>query len=89
MFHFKHSQAAPHPYATGGLFINNITGAIDEGFLTEGNVDEALYHLLMMRFRLGLFDPVEDQPYWNISPDVVQSDASTNLSLLASQEVGD
>lgn len=77
---------APHAYATGGLYISNMAQAIQEGFLNETDVDAALYNLLLMRFRLGLFDPIEDQPYWNVSPDVVQSDASRNLSLLASQE---
>jgi hypothetical protein len=61
--------------------------SIAEGFLTEDDVDAALFDLLLLRFRLGLFDPIEDQPYWNVSPDVVQSDASRNLSLLAAQQV--
>ena len=73
--------------ASGGYFINNMNQSIEQGFLTEDDVDAALYDLLMLRFRLGLFDPIEDQPYWNVSPDVVQSDASRNLSLLSSQQV--
>ena len=61
--------------------------SISEGFLTEDDVDAALYNLLLMRFKMGLFDPIADQPYWNILPDVVNTDASRNLSLLSSQQV--
>lgn len=28
------------------------------------DVDEALKHTLGLRFKLGLFDPPEEQPYW-------------------------
>ena len=79
--------AAPHAYNTSGYYIWDMAQALEEGFITEDDVDAALYDLLMLRFRLGLFDPIDDQPYWNISPDVVGTYESRNLSLQAAQEV--
>lgn len=35
------------------------------------DVDKALYNTLKLRFELGLFDPIEDQPYWHVSPESV------------------
>ena len=37
--------------------------------MTEDDLNLALYHALMIRFKLGLFDPVDDQPYWHVDPD--------------------
>jgi hypothetical protein len=83
-----HSEIKPHLSSfPGGYYITNMNQSITEGFLTEDDVDAALFDLLMLRFRLGLFDPIANQPYWNVSPEVVQSDASRNLSLLSSQQV--
>jgi len=42
--------------------------------LAESAVDAALRNALGIRFRLGLFDPIEDQPYWKVPPSVVESD---------------
>ena len=39
-----------------------------------------------LRFRLGLFDPIEGQPYWHVSPDVVNSTSSQALNQLAARE---
>ena len=34
--------------------------AVGEGLISEKELDERLYTALLMRFRLGLFDPIED-----------------------------
>ena len=39
-----------------------IPQAVTEGLLKEAAVDAALRNALGIRFRLGLFDPIEDQP---------------------------
>jgi len=36
-------------------------------------------------FELGLFDPIENQPYWHVSPEVVNTDASQTFNLFATQ----
>lgn len=30
------------------------------------DVDQALFNSLRVRFELGLFDPIADQPYWKL-----------------------
>ena len=42
--------------------------------MTEKDLDAVLFRALKMRFRLGLFDPIEDQPYWHVPPEAVRSD---------------
>ncbi|EGZ28322.1 family 3 glycoside hydrolase [Phytophthora sojae] len=44
-------------------------------------VDDVLRHTLKLRFELGLFDPIEDQPYWKVTPNDVNTDAAKKLSL--------
>lgn len=41
-------------------------------------LDKAVFNALKIRFMLGLFDPIEDSSYWNISADVVRSEAHVN-----------
>lgn len=68
------------PWATGGPYITNIPEAVGKGLLNESQVDEALRHALGMRFRLGLFDPIDDQPYWHVPPSVVREPAHVALA---------
>jgi beta-glucosidase len=42
---------------------NALVRAVQQGLVTEKEIDEALYHTLWTRFRLGLFDPAETVPY--------------------------
>ncbi|HWA87085.1 MAG TPA: glycoside hydrolase family 3 C-terminal domain-containing protein [Opitutus sp.] len=37
--------------------------AVQQGLVTEKELDEALYHTLWTRFRLGLFDPADKVPF--------------------------
>jgi len=41
----------------------SLTAAVEQGLVTEAQVDTALARLLRTRFRLGVFDPVELQPF--------------------------
>lgn len=47
------------------------------------DVHLALKRTLGLRFKLGLFDPIESQPYWHVSRDQVNTTASqlTNLRI--------
>lgn len=63
-----------------GLYIDFVPQAVRSGLLSEASLDKALRNVLKMRFRLGLFDPIEDQPFWKISPEIVQSQAHVRLS---------
>ena len=42
---------------------NALVRAVQQGLITEKEIDAALYHTLWTRFRLGLFDPAEKVPY--------------------------
>eukprot|EP00939_MAST-03C_sp_MAST-3C-sp1_P002533 g2533.t1 len=65
-----------HPWATGGPYIDYVPSAVRNGLLAESRLDDALRNVLGLRFRLGLFDPVDDQPFWNkIDASDVRSDA--------------
>ncbi|MGA2280781.1 MAG: glycoside hydrolase family 3 C-terminal domain-containing protein [Verrucomicrobiota bacterium] len=42
---------------------NALVRAVQKGLITEKEIDQALYHALWTRFRLGLFDPADKVPY--------------------------
>ncbi|MEO6996150.1 MAG: glycoside hydrolase family 3 C-terminal domain-containing protein, partial [Lacunisphaera sp.] len=42
---------------------NALVRAVQQGLVTEKEIDGALYHTLWTRFRLGLFDPADKVPY--------------------------
>ena len=42
---------------------NALVRAVQQGLVTEKEIDVALYHTLWTRFRLGLFDPADKVPY--------------------------
>ena len=46
----------------------------------------ALHRTIKLRFELGLFDPIEDQPYWHGSPDLIGNGASQATNLLSTLE---
>jgi beta-glucosidase len=46
-----------------GSDYNALVRAVQQGLVTEKEIDRALYHTLWTRFRLGLFDPADKVPY--------------------------
>lgn len=42
---------------------NALVRAVQKGLVSEKEIDEALYHTLWTRFKLGMFDPPERVPY--------------------------
>jgi len=42
---------------------NALVGAVQQGLLSEKDIDQTLYYTLWTRFKLGLFDPAEKVPY--------------------------
>lgn len=64
------------PWSTGGWYIQHAADAIASGLMTEADLDAVLFRALKMRFRLGLFDPIDDQPYWHVPPEAVRSEAN-------------
>lgn len=64
----------------------SLVDAVEEGLVTEKEIDNQLAILLKTRFKLGLFDPNGSNPYDNISLDIVNSEAHRNLSKEAAQK---
>ena len=63
-----------------------IPEAIQQGLLTEADVDSALVPLLRTRFKLGLFDPPAYNPYNAIPLTVINSEAHRLLARRAAEE---
>ncbi|GCC50305.1 glycoside hydrolase family 3 protein [Chryseotalea sanaruensis] len=60
--------------------------AVEKGLITEKEIDAALAVLLRTRFKLGLFDPAESNPYNAISTDVINSSKHRALAREAAQK---
>ncbi|HTH55000.1 MAG TPA: glycoside hydrolase family 3 N-terminal domain-containing protein [Cyclobacteriaceae bacterium] len=54
--------------------------AVKKGLITEKEIDNSLAVLLRSRFRLGLFDAKEKNPYNSISVNVINSEAHRQLA---------
>jgi beta-glucosidase len=50
-----------------GSDYNALVRAVQQNLITEKEIDRALYYTLWTRFRLGLFDPAEKNPYSKIT----------------------
>jgi len=61
-------------------FEKNIPLAVQRGLLTQQDVDRALRRVLRVGFRLGAFDPPENNPYSKLGMDVVRSQAHLDLA---------
>lgn len=69
-----------------GVTFGSLLSARNEGRLTDAEIDLALHRLLRTRFRLGMFDPVEMNPWSNITLDQNDSPEHQALALKATQE---
>lgn len=54
--------------------------AVEKGFVTEEEIDEALVKLMETKFKLGMFDPRDANPYNAIPTDVIDSDEHRQLA---------
>ncbi len=91
---FKETPAQSAAYALkGGVNLNcgsiydpHLLEAVEEGLITEEDIDASLAVLLRTRFELGLFDPPGLNPYEDISIDVINSEEHQNLAREAGQK---
>lgn len=73
--------------STGGEYMDHLPSAIAQGLVSEQDIDTALRRTLGLRFRLGLFDPIEQQqPLWHVSPKEVASARNSNVARRAARE---
>ena len=49
------------------------------------DVNRAVFNSLRVRFDLGLFDRIDDQPYWKLGAEAIGSEESRALNLKAAQ----
>ncbi len=68
------------------LVVNALMEALERGLLTEQDLDKAVKNIFRIRFRLGQFDLVKDNPYAKTNPRVICSDKHKKLALKAQRE---
>ncbi|KAE9051973.1 putative exo-1,4-beta-xylosidase [Phytophthora rubi] len=66
---------------SGSVYKKCLAELVTSGQLPEKAVDDAMRRTLKLRFELGLFDPIDDQPYWHVTPNEVGKAESKQLSL--------
>ena len=71
---------------SGNTYADSLLKGVSEGHCTMADVDAALYNTMKVRFELGLFDPIADQPLWKLGADDIGTDTSAALNLRAAQE---
>jgi len=69
-----------------GAYAIALPKAVEEGLLSEKDIDESLRRVLTVRFRLGEFDPPDMVPYSKLGPEVIDSPAHRKLALKIAQE---
>ena len=69
-----------------GSLYRELLGAVDQGLITEADVDRAVTRLFTARMKLGMFDPPSKVPYSKIKASVVNSAAHRKTSLQMARE---
>jgi beta-glucosidase len=65
---------------------DDVLKAIEKGLLNEADVNNALVELLRTRFKLGLFDNMNDSPYKTYNSDSVHNASHIALALRTAQQ---
>jgi len=73
--------------STGSPYTWSLEAAVKKGLVSEAEVDVLLQRSLRIRFELGLFDPIEDQPYWHYKvADHVDTSQAQELNRMATRQ---
>jgi beta-glucosidase-like glycosyl hydrolase len=81
------SSLANGYFNSGSPYIAYAPAALAAGLVTDSDIDALVRRTLRIRFELGLFDPIEKQPYWHYdAATVVDTAQSQALNKLASRE---
>jgi beta-glucosidase len=65
----------------GSYYQADAIDALNEGLISEGDIDKALVNIFAIRMRLGEFDPKSKVPFASIQPDVVNSPGHISLAV--------
>jgi len=68
---------------SGAVYHDALLNGVEQGLCSMDDVYAALYRTFKLRFQLGLFDDIDDQPYWHYSADVINSTESQQNAMLA------
>lgn len=68
------------------LVVAALREALERRLLTEADLDRAVKNTLRVRFRLGHFDPAENNPYSGIGPKAICCEKHRELALEAQRE---
>jgi beta-glucosidase len=69
-----------------GSTFKSLSEALDQGLLTEAELDKALLPLMMSRLKLGILEPDPECPYNDIPESEICSEAHTQLAKKAALE---
>lgn len=64
-----------------GSVYSHLPEAVAQGLITEADIDTALKRLLTARFKLGLFDPIDQVPFSELNATQLESKANQELAL--------
>lgn len=70
----------------GSVYKQHLLEAVQQGFVDEGEVDLAVYRLMLARMKLGMFDPPEMVEYTQIPYSMNDSEAHNELALRMAQK---
>jgi len=70
----------------GPLYKTNLYSQLKAGAVSEEDVDRASARVIRTMIKLGLLDPMDQQPLTRIGPEVVDSAASREVALSAAAE---
>lgn len=96
-FHLHHQVTATAPESVAlavrngcdlncGNLYGNLLIAIQEGLITEEEIDRSVTRLMMTRMRLGMFDPEDQVPYASIPFEVIDCREHLDLALETSKK---
>ena len=69
-----------------GRSFRSLKDGLEQGLISEADLDNALRHVLRGRFELGMFDPEENQPWAKLQEDVISSEEHHRLAVEAAHE---
>ncbi|MCF8363020.1 MAG: glycoside hydrolase family 3 C-terminal domain-containing protein [Prolixibacteraceae bacterium] len=70
----------------GNIYGEGLKDAVELGLVSEKELDQSLQRLLRTRFKLGMFDEPEKNPYRSIGTEVINSDDKKELALEIAQK---
>lgn len=68
------------------IYANHLLKAYKNGLVSQESIDKSVRRVLRARFKLGIFDTTDENPYTKISPEVIGSKKHQNLALETSRQ---